>query len=110
MRYASNDLRLPDVDTESDDTDPERMSTSALLGDPRPEATAQLHYRLGPPLLALAFALLAVPRSEEHTSELQSLMRISYAVFCLKKKKPIQPLGQHNKRTTTTTQHTNNKP
>src|SRR3546814_8030441 len=30
------------------------------------------------------------PRSEEHTSELQSLMRISYAVFCLKKKKNIQ--------------------
>src|SRR3546814_6024608 len=28
-------------------------------------------------------------RSEEHTSELQSLMRISYAVFCLKKKTPI---------------------
>src|SRR3546814_2152455 len=28
----------------------------------------------------------AEPRSEEHTSELQSLMRISYAVFCLKKK------------------------
>src|SRR3546814_8847990 len=31
------------------------------------------------------------PRSEEHTSELQSLMRISYAVFCLKKKKPHIP-------------------
>src|SRR3546814_6376330 len=30
---------------------------------------------------------IAVERSEEHTSELQSLMRISYAVFCLKKKK-----------------------
>src|SRR3546814_2566703 len=30
-------------------------------------------------------------RSEEHTSELQSLMRISYAVFCLKKKKKTQP-------------------
>src|SRR3546814_8447656 len=30
-----------------------------------------------------------VERSEEHTSELQSLMRISYAVFCLKKKKKI---------------------
>src|SRR3546814_5138480 len=29
---------------------------------------------------------LAIERSEEHTSELQSLMRISYAVFCLKKK------------------------
>src|SRR3546814_9294253 len=31
-------------------------------------------------------AIVLVPRSEEHTSELQSLMRISYAVFCLKKK------------------------
>src|SRR3546814_4207866 len=32
-------------------------------------------------------SLATGPRSEEHTSELQSLMRISYAVFCLKKKK-----------------------
>src|SRR3546814_3126645 len=31
--------------------------------------------------------VLAIVRSEEHTSELQSLMRLSYAVFCLKKKK-----------------------
>src|SRR3546814_1375932 len=31
---------------------------------------------------------VAASRSEEHTSELQSLMRISYAVFCLKQKKP----------------------
>src|SRR3546814_7035142 len=31
-----------------------------------------------------------IERSEEHTSELQSLMRISYAVFCLKKKKKKQ--------------------
>src|SRR3546814_2028425 len=44
-------------------------------------------------------------RSEEHTSELQSLMRISYAVFCLKKKKKIstsKPTKQdnsHNKKT-----------
>src|SRR3546814_3577296 len=37
-------------------------------------------------LVALGRVLL-LPRSEEHTSELQSLMRISYAVFCLKKKK-----------------------
>src|SRR3546814_2132923 len=34
--------------------------------------------------------ILVVDRSEEHTSELQSLMRISYAVFCLKKKKKKQ--------------------
>src|SRR3546814_1097631 len=32
------------------------------------------------------FSVLKMMRSEEHTSELQSLMRISYAVFCLKKK------------------------
>src|SRR3546814_1584636 len=44
-------------------------------------------------------------RSEEHTSELQSLMRISYAVFCLKKKKNIittsNTYSQHNINTTT---------
>src|SRR3546814_2417023 len=34
-----------------------------------------------------------LPRSEEHTSELQSLMRISYAVFCLKKKKNIDMIN-----------------
>src|SRR3546814_3507130 len=36
-------------------------------------------------------------RSEEHTSELQSLMRISYAVFCLKKKKKTNKKQQKNK-------------
>src|SRR3546814_9741649 len=35
-------------------------------------------------------------RSEEHTSELQSLMRISYAVFCLKKKKKHENTKQQN--------------
>src|SRR3546814_2791546 len=35
-------------------------------------------------------------RSEEHTSELQSLMRISYAVFCLKKKKKDTKSTPHN--------------
>src|SRR3546814_8756827 len=39
-------------------------------------------------------------RSEEHTSELQSLMRISYAVFCLKKKKKQHHTTQCNKLTT----------
>src|SRR3546814_7709403 len=37
-------------------------------------------------------ARLSQSRSEEHTSELQSLMRISYAVFCLKKKKQKRQL------------------
>src|SRR3546814_4658313 len=36
---------------------------------------------------------ITVWRSEEHTSELQSLMRISYAVFCLKKKKTYKKLN-----------------
>src|SRR3546814_1769662 len=39
------------------------------------------------PGLADIAAEIPADRSEEHTSELQSLMRISYAVFCLKKKK-----------------------
>src|SRR3546814_3868589 len=39
-----------------------------------------------PPCFAWYVSGLVFKRSEEHTSELQSLMRISYAVFCLKKK------------------------
>src|SRR3546814_7090013 len=39
----------------------------------------------------------ATDRSEEHTSELQSLMRISYAVFCLKKNKQKQKQSQNHK-------------
>src|SRR3546814_7855146 len=42
-------------------------------------------------LLAMPFSIGADRRSEEHTSELQSLMRNSYAVFCLKKTKSNKP-------------------
>src|SRR3546814_6585643 len=48
------------------------------------------HHHEGPmgcPFAMLATQALGTSRSEEHTSELQSLMRISYAVFCLKKTK-----------------------
>src|SRR3546814_3595201 len=45
--------------------------------------------------LSLLFLLCLRLRSEEHTSELQSLMRISYAVFCLKKKKNNNKHKQH---------------
>src|SRR3546814_7609693 len=45
--------------------------------------------------VAMATISDARSRSEEHTSELQSLMRISYAVFCLKKKK-IKTITNHN--------------
>src|SRR3546814_5671624 len=56
----------------------------------RPDAKSQVTFRYvdGKP---------AEVRSEEHTSELQSLMRISYAVFCLKKKKYKQK--QHKQHT-----------
>src|SRR3546814_8380471 len=46
---------------------------------------SESHHRAA--LDGVGVALGRVTRSEEHTSELQSLMRISYAVFCLKKKK-----------------------
>src|SRR3546814_13550026 len=71
------------------------LAALARLSRNPPEA---LLLSAGEPIDALRGAILlraAVPelqdrartRSEEHTSELQSLMRISYAVFCLKKKK-----------------------
>src|SRR3546814_6330536 len=47
--------------------------------------------------------LLRGPRSEEHTSELQSLMRISYAVFCLKKKNINTKVHNNNQQTHTYT-------
>src|SRR3546814_10141346 len=54
-------------------------------------------------------------RSEEHTSELQSLMRISYAVFCLKKTKytnnncnPIPQADRHNQQTRNIINYINN--
>src|SRR3546814_3438511 len=49
-------------------------------------------------------------RSEEHTSELQSLMRISYAVFCLKKKKKIERKQHKHTHTNITIQTSDTKP
>src|SRR3546814_10481119 len=56
-------------------SDAQRPGTAGTLGQPRPSGGRR------------ARETGARIRSEEHTSELQSLMRISYAVFCLKKKK-----------------------
>src|SRR3546814_6593596 len=64
-----------------------KLVIAELLGDVGP---AEGPPRVDPPLQRVdrrpARQQHARPRSEEHTSELQSLMRISYAVFCLKKK------------------------
>src|SRR3546814_8870066 len=48
--------------------------------------------RPGAPAKARTLSLSGLPRSEEHTSELQSLMRNSYAVFCLTKKHRTEKL------------------
>src|SRR3546814_9085766 len=57
------------------------QSQRATLGNARPAANSW------PKLEEVVPRQRVASRSEEHTSELQSLMRISYAVFCLKKKK-----------------------
>src|SRR3546814_3891920 len=56
-------------------------------------------------LCARSFGGTAAERSEEHTSELQSLMRISYAVFCLKKKKYINTLSKQHRHSENCTSH-----
>src|SRR3546814_7991443 len=60
------------------------MSAKPIGGRHRSNRCIRYRYRA---TAAPAAAIPAPGRSEEHTSELQSLMRISYAVFCLKKKK-----------------------
>src|SRR3546814_7270448 len=82
-----------------------RSSKGAAMRDSRPAgfpplaarswsaALRQRPYSAGAAAAAVAaviLTLIAPPRSEEHTSELQSLMRISYAVFCFKKKNLYQ--------------------
>jgi len=61
LKYATNDVRMPDREDAEADADVRRQSTLALLASPTREARAQLHWRITPPLLALALALLAVP-------------------------------------------------
>src|SRR3546814_6196754 len=67
----------------------ERPCLLARRGDGHPHLAGDLPPGAGGSLEAPEDALQRppLPRSEEHTSELQSLMRISYAVFCLKKTK-----------------------
>src|SRR3546814_10213177 len=63
-------------------------SQRAIGFAPGGEPGSRLAHRLAMPVSGdtLLRMIRSAPRSEEHTSELQSLMRISYAVFCLKKK------------------------
>src|SRR3546814_7629314 len=93
MRKAISELRLHAIphrneanvkrrtDATNVRTTPKRPINQPVRGTATPLATAK-EVTIQVPLSALT-----PRRSEEHTSELQSLMRISYAVFCLKKKK-----------------------
>src|SRR3546814_8376146 len=82
--------------------DPIGAEPVLAAGHARRRTFAQRFFRQGHPRRSA----LPFPhgRSEEHTSELQSLMRTPYAVFCLKKKTP--PL-LHNPTTITNTDHNN---
>src|SRR3546814_7120588 len=89
---------------------PRVFNVKLLEDSPNREETIYRSKAVGEPPLMLAISVLhalsdavaSVARSEEHTSELQSLMRISYAVFCLKKK------NQTNERAIITTTPTPN--
>src|SRR3546814_6318696 len=79
-----------------------------IFGDDTPLAAIAA---LRPDVLVKGADYSLEQRSEEHTSELQSLMRISYAVFCLKKKKLTTGTAKHTKipETNTQTQKTQHK-
>src|SRR3546814_3853961 len=85
--------------------DPNAPSIEAVMETALPSASTTERWEveggsscLGLSACRLVRPGLASPRSEEHTSELQSLMRISYAVFCLKKK--TRTRVQHRRRMT----------
>src|SRR3546814_5204801 len=74
-------VRALDLDGRFGPGDAASYLSGLQIGHELCEAMARFGSELGRPVQ------LVCARSEEHTSELQSLMRISYAVFCLKKKK-----------------------
>src|SRR3546814_3592972 len=89
-------IRRPPRSTRTDTLFPyTTLFRSAVL---KPHAQSSRHTRppmarkklCGSAAMSQANMLPRGKRSEEHTSELQSLMRISYAVFCLKKKKQMK--------------------
>src|SRR3546814_9690078 len=108
-------IRRPPRSTRTDTLFPSRRSSD--LHDALEQRTAQQNFEAedAPRLLVrqLQRVLVDLParvpqdphRSEEHTSELQSLMRISYAVFCLKKKKNTKTTHSTAKHNTHSNKH-----
>src|SRR3546814_8207276 len=85
-RLAAFDARLGELRRRRSQVPGEQLPSRLAEADP---AQALLALRICDPAMGSGHFLVSLvdERSEEHTSELQSLMRISYAVFCLKKKK-----------------------
>src|SRR3546814_3702623 len=93
--YDRSDTALYKADnvlTAEEDVYADQARVAGAGIDPRMElesagASLTVNWTLAPRLSLTSISAYEHFRSEEHTSELQSLMRISYAVFCLKKKK-----------------------
>src|SRR3546814_1040390 len=90
-------IRRPPRSTRTDTLFPyTTLFRSASMGPPETKTVGMLRRRAAISMPGVILSQLemqisaSAQRSEEHTSELQSLMRISYAVFCLKKKKQRQ--------------------
>src|SRR3546814_11221910 len=89
-------IRRPPRSTRTDTSFPTRRSSDLVKTTNGWERTPS---HISRNELAVADTRREEWRSEEHTSELQSLMRISYAVFCLKKKnKPNSSSQRHHKK------------
>src|SRR3546814_3555392 len=102
MRVEADLLAIDQRDATRDDTFLfQPVDPPPAGGRRQPDFLAQPRHRQTRVLLQLAENLalerIKVVRSEEHTSELQSLMRISYAVFCLKKKTHTEMTPHHTK-------------
>src|SRR3546814_3924518 len=88
-RYAhvyKGDEHWQKIEVEGSDTYQWRAGSTYVANPPYFEGMTMTPAPVSDIVGAKPLAILGDSRSEEHTSELQSLMRISYAVFCLKKK------------------------
>src|SRR3546814_8466589 len=109
----SSDVCSSDLFRRCHDTEPLHKSPTRFAG--RPDCRHSWHRRIGANARPGTSTRKAhepsswVLRSEEHTSELQSLMRISYAVFCLKKKNKNQYKKNRTQSHTKTHRHLNTK-
>src|SRR3546814_1303510 len=103
-------LRLPPRSTRTDTLFPYTTLFRSIIGtisaSPPSETATATSTASRPMFFSIFSCAMPMSRSEEHTSELQSLMRISYAVFCLKKKtKQKRPPEAYNKQIIHLTTH-----